>query len=101
MPDPVTQSSTLQDAYFDRNQAAMALAAACMSYGFPAGLKESDDPEWPILFVELPQGQVSWHLPRVEIVEEWPTFEGEWDGHTLEQKRQRLSAFIGYLLERI
>ena len=91
------ESDTLNDAYFDRNQAVMAFAAVCMGYAFPVGIK--DDPEWPILFIKLPQGQVSWHIPKAELIGDWPAFEGEWDGHTLEQKRERITEFIKYLIE--
>lgn len=94
------QSSTLNDAYFDRNQAAMAFAQVCRSYNFPVGLRiDPNEPDWPILFIRLPQGQVSWHLPKDEIVGDWPIFDQEWDGHTLKQKRQRIQAFIEYMAE--
>jgi hypothetical protein len=95
-----TQSSTLDDAYFDRNQAAMALARVCGSYGFPFGVRaDPNEPDWPVLFIDLPQGQVSWHLPKGELPGEWPTYDKPWDGHTLEQKRERIAAFIKYLSE--
>ena len=89
------ESSTLQDAYFDRNQVVMALALLCRAYRLPVGIQiPGGDSDWPILFIDLPQGQVSWHLPANEITTEFPLYSGEWDGHTLEQKRERLAAFI-------
>lgn len=89
------QSSTLDDAYFDRNQAVMALGRMALKLGYRAGLKEDpNEPDWPVLMIDLPTGQVGWHLPRKEIVGQWPYYEGEWDGHSLEEKRRRLEEFI-------
>lgn len=45
---------------------------------------DSQEPEWPIVFIELPTGQVSWHMPQHPIV---------WDGHSTEEKYARCRAF--------
>ena len=92
------QSSTLDDAYLDRNMAVQALALLAQQVGYTVGIKEDpEEPEWPILFIDLPTGQVSWHLPRHQIIPLWPylwTYDKEWDGHDLEEKRIRLHKFI-------
>lgn len=89
------QSSTLQDAYFDRNQAVQVLARLAKELGLEIGIGiDPDEPEWPVLFVDLPTGQVSWHLSKNEVVGEWPSYDGEWDGSDLEEKRQRLTGFL-------
>ncbi len=89
------QSSTLQDAYFDRNQAVMALARMAIKAGYRAGLKrDPNEPDWPVLMIDLPTGQTGWHLPKDEIIGEWPEYEGEWDGHSLEEKRARIDRFL-------
>ena len=95
--DAVFQSSTLDDAYFDRNQAATALARCAIRLGFRVGVKS--DPEWPILFIDLPAGQVSWHLPAAELIGEWAEYAGEWDGHDLATKRDRVARFIAEIGE--
>ena len=90
-----TQSDTLQEAYHDRNLAVMALARLAMAFGFPAGLHvDPDEPDWPVLMVDLPSGQVSWHLPKTEIIGPWPMYDGDWDGHTLEEKQARVARFV-------
>jgi hypothetical protein len=93
----VFESSTLDDTYFDRNQAAMALARCAIRLGFRVGVKP--DPEWPILFIDLPVGQVTWHIPSAELVGEWLDYVGEWDGHTLDEKRKRMDDFIATVLD--
>ena len=89
-----TQSNTLSEAYFDRNLAVMALARLAQTHGFRVGLRrDPEEPDWPVLMVDLPTGQVSWHLPPGELVGDWPVYQ-EWDGHTLEEKQQRISRFL-------
>lgn len=94
-----TQSSTLDDAYFDRNLLALAFARLALAAGWPAGMKENpDDPAWPVLYVDTPHGQVSWHLPADEVdLAVWPVYAGTWDGHDLHEKRRRILA-IGVAL---
>ncbi len=90
-----TQSSTLDDAYFDRNQAVMAMAKLAMLHGYTVGLHtDPDEPEWPVLMIELPEGQIGYHLPKNEIIGEWPVYDKEWDGHSLDEKRARIDKFI-------
>ena len=89
------QSDSMGEAYFDRNQAAQALAKLAQAQGMTVGVKKNEeDPEWPILFIDLPTGQVSWHLTADEVVVKFPEYEGEWDGHDLDVKRQRVESFL-------
>jgi hypothetical protein len=89
------QSSTLDDAYFDRNQAVMALARLAQTLGYTVGLRtDPDEPDWPVLLIDLPAGQVGWHLPKAELSGDWPSYDKQWDGHSLEEKRERLKTFI-------
>lgn len=81
------------DAYFERNQMAFVLASVCDTLGYIVGLKNRRS-EWPILYIDLPEGQVSWHIPRNEIRGKWPDYLSEWDGHTVGQKRERLAKFM-------
>lgn len=89
------QSSTLDDAYFDRNQAVMALARLARKQGFKVGLHiDPEEPEWPVLMIDLPTGQVGWHLKKEDLIGLWPEYEKEWDGHSLDVKRDRMKTFI-------
>lgn len=85
--------STPDEAYFDRNMAVQALAKVAQKLGYNIGIK--DDPEWPILYIDLPTGQVSWHIPKNELIEVFPVYSGKWDGHDLKEKRKRLIDFMG------
>lgn len=83
-------------AYSERNKL-VALISKC----FPSSLERhsetdelwEDDWRW-IVFVNLPTGQVSWHIHDSEL----PLFEhlnmhqgiNKWDGHTTKQKYERL-----------
>ncbi|MCP4540534.1 MAG: hypothetical protein GY832_25640 [Chloroflexi bacterium] len=96
------QSSTLQEAYSDRNQAVQVMARMAQLAGMEVGVgldAETQDPEWPVLFVDLPTGQVSWHLPKAELIGDWPTYPDEWDGHSLDEKRQRLADLITWYID--
>ena len=92
-----TQSSTLDDAYYDRNLLALAFARLAQEKGWTVGLRtDPQEPGWPVLYVDIPgQGQVSWHLPAAEVDQAgWPCYPGTWDGHDLAQKRHRLTQFV-------
>lgn len=77
-------------AYEERNQVVLAL-----SRFYPHGWKvDPAEPEWPVLYLDLPTGQASWHFTKAEadasgIV---ATYAEEWDGHTTEEKYRRLAA---------
>ena len=90
-----TQSDTLEEAYFDRNQAVLLAARLARTLGLRTGWHtDPDEPGWPVLFIELPTGQVSWHIPKAEADTWHPIWFSGWDGHTLEQKRERISDFL-------
>lgn len=84
------------EAYFDRNQLALAYARLAQEKGWTVGLGlDPDEPDWPVLYIDTPEGQVSWHLPANEVnIEDWPGYEGQWDGHDLAVKRDRLARLI-------
>ena len=91
-----SNQSTPQEAYFDRNQLAMAFARLAQRRGWTVGIGiDPDEPDWPVLYVDTPEGQISWHLPRPEIaLADWPEYPGRWDGHNVTEKRRRLAALI-------
>ena len=81
------------EAYVDRNLAVQVLAILANQKGYQIGIRNRED-DWPILYVDLPTGQVSWHIPKDEIVALLPDYPGEWDGHDLKEKRDRLRRFL-------
>lgn len=103
------EDKTIQQVYEDRNALALALAEAARylslerpeSHQFgvswtPDDGDDADADEWAILYVKLPRGQVSWHVPR-KLVEasNLPRRNTEWDGHDRDEKNARLRAFAG------
>jgi hypothetical protein len=54
--------------------------------GIPAGIRiDKDEPEWPVVYIELPTGQVSWHMPQHVV---------DWDGHDGEEKYKRVRDYV-------
>jgi len=88
-------------AYAERNK-----LVAALSKLFPASLErhEESDKTWEddwrwIVFINLPTGQVSWHIHDSEL----PLFDHlyricgrVWDGHTTEEKYRRLAALRAF-----
>jgi hypothetical protein len=59
------------------------MSGAC---GIASGFRiDPANPDWPVLFFELPAGQVSWHMPQ---------HGSPWDGHTNKQKHERIQAAL-------
>lgn len=72
--------------YETRNKLVMTAVAMAMWLGYEAGFRiDPAEPEWPVAFIQLPTGQVSWHLPQ---------FQTGWDGHSTDEKYQRVNEFI-------
>lgn len=54
--------------------------------GYPAGVRiDPAEPEWPTVYIELPAGQVSWHMPQHPET---------WDGHDTAEKYRRVREFV-------
>lgn len=85
-------------AYGERNK-----LVALLSKLFPASLERhrEDDKDWEddwrwIVFIDLPTGQACWHIHDDELpmYDHLKRNEGRvWDGHTTEQKYERIAAF--------
>ena len=80
------------EAYLDRNLCVQVMARMAQKLGYNVGVKENGD--WPILYIDLPTGQVSWHILKADIAGIFPEYHKEWDGHDVEIKRMRLIEFI-------
>ena len=64
---------------------ALALAASIdMTCGIRIDLA---DPLWPVAFIELPTGQVSWHMPQ---------HVQPWDDHSTPEKLARVRDYCGW-----
>ena len=68
-----------------RNQQVYQALGLAAKLGYPVGIKlDEDEPDWPVIYLELPTGQVSWHLPM---------YPGTWDGHDTKEKYARCRAY--------
>ncbi|MFI7510667.1 hypothetical protein ACIBSS_28000 [Micromonospora aurantiaca] len=73
-------------AYEQRNALIWTALALAHEAGVPAGVgHDLTDPHPVVVYLELPAGQVSWHLPA------HPT---GWDGHSTTAKYARAQAFV-------
>lgn len=84
-------------AYHERN-----MLVALLARIYPSGIKRTEiegwDPEWHgCVYIELPTGQASWHYHDSEahLFVDLPSYEGEWDGHTAEEKYACTRVLIG------
>ena len=84
--------STPNEAYLDRNLMVQAFGRLSLLNGFRVGIKP--DGEYSILYIDLPTGQVSWHILKKELIDGFPEYKGKWDRHDLETKRNRLKAYM-------
>lgn len=92
------------EAYQERNQCVALVARMALRLGCRAGLAkhpESDtswDADWRnIVFVDLPAGQVSWHLHDLDLplFDGLPAYPDAWDGHSTFEKYRRVnSSFV-------
>lgn len=105
MAETDSEEKTKSDVYRDRNLLAVAFLAAYAEvrhyerhhYGrTPADMgwwPDTDDvngEEWAVVWVDLPTGQVGWHIPR-EMVPDWlGKKDPEYDGYTTDEKNERL-----------
>ena len=91
-------------AYDERNRLVAALARL-----FPSGVQRTEiddaDRQWHgCVYIDLPTGQASWHFQgnQARHFRNLPPYESTWDGHTTEEKYERLAgamATIGDLAE--
>ncbi len=75
--------------YDVRNRLVIHALGFADALGYLAGIRiDPAEPEWPVAFVELPQGQCSWHLREHPL---------PWDLHTTTAKHARIEAYAAYL----
>lgn len=94
----MTDAGALDAVYRERSHLTAHLAA-----DYPSVLVDGADPDapnWPVLFVKLPTGQVSWHINPEDrdlfshvrrTMANMPDAPA-WDGHDTAEKYRRLAA---------
>ena len=88
------EHTALDAVYTERNLAVQLAARLADRLGYAVGVREGEDPAWPLLYIELPRnGQLSWHIPRAGLADFAP-YDRDWDGHTTSEKLARLRAFL-------
>jgi len=89
--------------YVERAFCTLAIARAARALGCRVGFREDESlhspQDWPVLFVDLPTGQVSWHLSAEDrrIAADIGHYDGAWDGHDTEEKYRRLAMWLNPL----
>lgn len=85
------------DAYAERDKCLVLMALMAQRLGLKVGIGQHVGEDWDddwrnILFIDLPTGQVSWHIHDSETL--WfyfvGAYDGEWDGHTTDEKYRRV-----------
>lgn len=85
-----------------RERAALVAHLAAL---YPAAIvigADPAEPDWPVIFIDTPKGQMSWHLSENDLdlfhfVTSWPADAVDapkWDGHTTAEKYERLAALV-------
>lgn len=81
----VIQNADRAGDYETRNRFVIGAVFVALGAGLVAGFRiDLQEPDWPAAFIELPTGQVSWHLPQHGVA---------YDGHTTDEKNGRIDAF--------
>lgn len=71
--------------YAERYPRVIHAMSCAVALGFDTGIGfDPDEDDYPVVYIELPTGQVSWHMPE-HIT--------PWDGHSTEEKYARCQAF--------
>lgn len=87
--------AAIDSVYAERNALVMAFATLAWHSGWKVGVRFSEvDPEWPVVLIDTPAGQCSWHVPRDSVPDDFPAYEGEWDGHSTTVKYERLQKIV-------
>lgn len=71
--------------YASRYRLVFEAIALALRAGIHAGIGlDPEEPDWPVAFIELPTGQVTWHFPSHPIA---------WDGHDTDEKYRRIREY--------
>jgi hypothetical protein len=88
--------SAMDEVYAERNAVVLAFAHMAELQGWEVGkITDPEEPDWPVLMIDTPAGQVSWHFQATDMPESMPVYPGKWDGHSTSEKYKRLRALVG------
>ncbi len=92
------ESADMDSLYTDRALLVLLVAVLADERDLPVErLIDEGQPDWPVIAVQLPTGQVSWHLNPADLEGVWRVNAlpiGTWDGHTTAEKMERIRAFV-------
>lgn len=91
--------------YSQRNGHLIHAARYALIAGLPTGMvRDPAEPDWPVLVIVLPTGQVTWHMPHLGVHPDplhyyavcgLPRLDGiAWDGHDTAEKYGRVRAWL-------
>lgn len=90
----------INDVYTERNRAVALACELAHRLGYHTEVYHGDigeEPEWVVVFIDLPTGQVSWHIPAQEYIDLFPAIvanlNNSWDGHSTDDKNSRIQRF--------
>lgn len=90
----MTDEGSIDAVYRERSKCVFLITRMAAKLGYDVGVgKDLDEPEWPVIFVHLPSGQVSWHVSREDYDRYFkglPVFPHPYDGHDTEEKYRRV-----------
>ena len=96
MSNTLAAANLINAAYSERNK-----LVAYLARQFPSGTYrtaiEGWDPEWHgCVYIDTPAGQLSWHYHDndAHLFADLPTYEKPYDGHTTEEKYERLALLM-------
>ena len=101
----VKEVDDVDEVYFDRNMLVIMSMALARLVGWQTGYledKSETDENWPIVYIDTPAGQISYHLSvpvRLMADMNINKYPGERDGHTTEENRKRLATAVSQLLD--
>lgn len=91
----------INSVYTERNAVVVAFARLAASTGIKVAAYPAEDaPGFHVVYIDLPTGQVSWHIPddESELLSILNT-DIQWDGHGTPEKYHRLHHFAELLID--
>lgn len=90
------QEATMTDQPSPYRERAFLVAHLASQYFSAITYNDPNEPDWPVIYIETPAGQLSWHLSPddLDLFEHVIRVTPEsitWDGHTTEEKYRRLA----------
>lgn len=89
----------MKKVYSDRNHAVSLAARLAEDQGYKVYVGiDPAEPDWPVFYIELPTGQLSWHVSPGYFEKLSRLFKrakpNHWDGHSTKTKHHRIRQFL-------